>query len=208
MPVLSKSSHELFAQNVAAGHNLTKAYILAGYAAKAAPTGASKLAKNPKIAVRIAEIRATLSKGMETLSIRQTEYRLKYQQLRHERLHQIIEERAADPVMQAAPGGSTGLLVRKLKQLGSGDSASIIEEYEVDTGLLTEARKLEEHAAKELGQWQGDKAAGADVRLQVAIAFPVISQEQAAQMSQAIEIDQTAAQRRLLSRPSDGKPLR
>jgi hypothetical protein len=56
----------------------------------------------------------------------------------------VIEERAADPTMQA-PGSSTGLLTRTQKQIGSGDSAVTVEEYQVDTGLLKELR---EHAVE------------------------------------------------------------
>lgn len=55
--------------------------------------------------------------------------------------------------MVGIPGGETGLLVRKYKNLGSGDNARTVEEYEVDTGLLAELRAHEKQAAEELGQW-------------------------------------------------------
>lgn len=50
-------------------------------------------------------------------------------------------------------GGETGLLVRQVKQLGSGPSTQIIEEFAVDTGLIKQIQSLQEQAAKELGQW-------------------------------------------------------
>jgi putative insertion element HTH domain-containing protein len=68
------------------------------------------------------------------------------------RMQAVIEERAADPTM-TAPGSSTGLLTRTQKQIGSGDSAVTVEEYQVDTGLLKELREHEKQAAQELGQW-------------------------------------------------------
>ncbi len=51
------------------------------------------------------------------------------------------------------PGGTTGIVVRQLKMVGSGMSAKIVEEFAVDTGLIKELRANQEQAAKELGQW-------------------------------------------------------
>jgi hypothetical protein len=65
----------------------------------------------------------------------------------------VIAERAADPDMANVPGGRTGLLVRRVKVIGSGDNAREVCEYEVDTGLLKELRELEKQAAVEAGQW-------------------------------------------------------
>ena len=69
------------------------------------------------------------------------------------KLHQIAQERGADPAMATIPGGTTGYLVHQVKQLGGGPSAQIIDEYVLDTGLLSELRANEQQAAKELGQW-------------------------------------------------------
>jgi hypothetical protein len=44
-----------------------------------------------------------------------------------------------------------------LCQLGSAEYPNVVEEYEVDTGLLKELREHEKQAAQELGQWS-DKA--------------------------------------------------
>jgi hypothetical protein len=68
------------------------------------------------------------------------------------RMQAVIAERAADPTMDA-PGANTGLLTRTQKQIGSGASAVMVEEYQVDTGLLKELREHEKQAAQELGQW-------------------------------------------------------
>jgi hypothetical protein len=68
-------------------------------------------------------------------------------------MHKVIRERAASPEMQAVPGGTTGLLVRTVKGIGSGDAFQVVDEYAVDTGLLRELREHEKQAAQELGQW-------------------------------------------------------
>lgn len=69
------------------------------------------------------------------------------------RMQRVIEARADDPKYAEAPGGSTGLLVMTMKQIGSGDDADIVREFAVDTGLLKELREHEKQAAQELGQW-------------------------------------------------------
>jgi hypothetical protein len=69
-------------------------------------------------------------------------------------LMRIAEERAADPSRADRPGGQTGLIVRTVKQVGSGAGARIVEEFELDAALLRELRAHEEQAARELGQWR------------------------------------------------------
>ena len=66
-------------------------------------------------------------------------------------LQQVIAERAES--MAGVPGGATGLLVRKVKMLGSGENARQIEEYEFDAALVKELRELEKQAAIEVGHW-------------------------------------------------------
>lgn len=75
---------------------------------------------------------------------------------RSKRLDLVIQERAGD--MAEVPGGKSGLLVRRLKSIGSGESAQVVEEYELDRTLLAEAREHEKQAAMELGQWQESTA--------------------------------------------------
>lgn len=69
------------------------------------------------------------------------------------RMRRLMDARADDPTMAGVPGGTTGLLVRTTKGLGSGDAFTLIDEYAVDTGLLRELREHEKQAAQELGQW-------------------------------------------------------
>jgi hypothetical protein len=68
-------------------------------------------------------------------------------------LFEIIEARAADPAMADVPGGTTGLLVRRVKAVGRADDSQRIETYELDHRLLAQIRAVEKQAAQELGQW-------------------------------------------------------
>ncbi len=74
---------------------------------------------------------------------------------RWRRLQRVMDERGAAPEMADVPGGSTGLLVRRVKRIGAGPSVKTIEEFAVDTRLLSELREHEKQAAQELGQWMG-----------------------------------------------------
>ncbi len=88
-----------------------------------------------------------------------------------ERLRKLATERGAD--MPDVPGGSTGLLVRRHKSIGSGENAREVEEYELDGVLLKEYREFMKQAAQELGQWEADKA-GSGTALQVNIVMPAV----------------------------------
>lgn len=72
---------------------------------------------------------------------------------RWDRLHQIMNARAADPERASVPGWTSGLMVRNLKGIGKGKDFRVVETYEVDRGLLSEMREHEKQAAQELGQW-------------------------------------------------------
>lgn len=85
---------------------------------------------------------------------------------RHRLLKQVIAERAADDGLAEVPGGSTGLVVKRLKVVkhtydadpddpDSRPSMQRVEvwESEVDTGLLRELREHEKQVAQELGEW-------------------------------------------------------
>lgn len=72
---------------------------------------------------------------------------------RHAKLKRVIEERAEAPEVEAAAGGTTGLIVRQQKSLGSGLNATIVDEFSIDTGLLKELREIEKQVAQEKGEW-------------------------------------------------------
>lgn len=81
------------------------------------------------------------------------ERRIKALNDRWNRLQRVIEERADDPRHAHVPGWKTGLMVHDVKNVGGGENATMVDLYEVDTGLLKELREHEKQAAQELGQW-------------------------------------------------------
>ena len=103
------------------------------------------------------------------------------------RLVAVAAERGED--MAGVPGGKTGLLVRKVKSVGSGADAEIVEEYAVDTGLLSEVRKYQELAAREMGQLKdaSDAAHGAGGRPVVVIVVPQVAAP--GQASRVLQMD-------------------
>jgi hypothetical protein len=69
--------------------------------------------------------------------------------------------------MQKTPGGDTGLLVKTLKSIGAGENAQVVAEYAVDTALLAEIRKHEDHVAVDLGQRNVDYGPGDNIGVAV-----------------------------------------
>jgi len=104
----------------------------------------------PALAHAVAEKHAKRVEDLAEFEIGRREARVASMNDRWRKLHQIAQERGAG--MEDVPGGKTGLLVRHVKGIGSGDNFQEIEEYKVDTGLLREMRAHEQAAAEELGQ--------------------------------------------------------
>lgn len=71
---------------------------------------------------------------------------------RHTRMRAVIDARAEEHKSYKG-GGSTGLLVRQRKVIGTGENAETVDEYAVDTALLKELREHEKQAAIESGEW-------------------------------------------------------
>lgn len=109
--------------------------------------------QSPEFTDRIDEHLSVIREKVRAQGIAILELRVRRLNDHWRRMQQVVEDRAADPDMANAPGGSTGLLVRKFKMIGSGDSATMVEEYEFDAALLKELREHEKQAAQELGQW-------------------------------------------------------
>jgi hypothetical protein len=83
------------------------------------------------------------------------ENRVARKQADWERLEIIRQTRATaaqGDLEMLLEGGATGLVIRKIKSVGSGAATQIITEYAIDTALLTERDRLEEAVARELGQ--------------------------------------------------------
>ncbi len=126
--------------------------------------------QNGEFLERVDDLRQATREEVRRHGIAIIERRVIALQDRWRRLQRVIEARGED--MAHIPGGETGLLVRRIKSIGSGPTAREVEEYAVDTGLLNELREHEKHAAQELGQWIGKsdvttdgKPIGADVVL-------------------------------------------
>lgn len=112
----------------------------------------SEWKKQPEFQQLISAHRDEIRKRIRSRGIAIIENRIQAQHDRWLRMRRVIDERAADPTMAEVPGGKTGLLVRRVKKIGGGDSAELVDEYEVDTGLLKELREIENLVANELGQ--------------------------------------------------------
>ncbi len=112
---------------------------------------------HPEFAARVKQIVADLGERSLRFAVARRHRRVRAMNDRWRKMKQVLRERAAAPEMENVPGGKTGLLVRKVKSIGGGDSAREVEEYEVDTGLLKEIRDLEKQVAQEVGQWEAGK---------------------------------------------------
>lgn len=70
----------------------------------------------------------------------------------YDKLQQIVADRAKDPAMENIAGGSTGLLVRRVSSIGSGENFKPFAEYELDAALVRELRATLDQVAQECGQ--------------------------------------------------------
>lgn len=123
----------------------------------------------PEFGERVQEhldrVRAKLARRGEAIKTNRI-----YAKLR--RLHELnglINDRGSMESHQKAPGSNAwrkGIQAKKVKMLGSGDVATIVEEYEIDTAILAEIRAIEDSIADELGERK--KKADMDVTLTVA----------------------------------------
>ncbi|MFI5095172.1 MAG: phBC6A51 family helix-turn-helix protein [Candidatus Acidiferrales bacterium] len=111
-----------------------------------------KWKQRPEFSARVEDLTRIWSERALKKGLARRERRLAVLEDQHNRLLAVIEARAADPDMQTIPGGSTGLLFRTYKGLGSGEHARIVEEYAVDVATIRELRGIQEQFAKELGQ--------------------------------------------------------
>lgn len=108
--------------------------------------------RHPEFAAMVGDHVGQFQAVMLRLRIAKKRERVKVLDELHTKLLTVVEERAREYAGVAA-GGATGIVVRQVKQLGSGPFAQIVEEFAVDTGTIRQIMALEEQAAKELGQW-------------------------------------------------------
>jgi hypothetical protein len=108
--------------------------------------------KIPAFAARVKRLVAELGAVAQRKAIGRRARRLAALDDRWQRMKAVIAARA-DEMKDVPGGGSSGLLVKAVKSIGSGDNAREVEEYAVDAALLREMRELEKQAAQETGQW-------------------------------------------------------
>jgi hypothetical protein len=93
MPTLSNMRHEQFAALIAGGMSPAKAYSAAGFTGKGAVQSASRLAKSPPVAARIAELRRDVATSSVQRAVVDREYVLQRLRENVERAMQIVPVR-------------------------------------------------------------------------------------------------------------------
>jgi hypothetical protein len=140
----------------------------------------------PQFMAKVEAIVAALGERSLRFAVARRHRRVKAQNDRWRKMKRVMRERAAALEMANVPGGKTGLLVRKVKSIGGGESAREVEEYEVDTGLLKEIRDLEKQVAQEVGQWEAGKGDDRpNVNLNVGGSVNVVAVKQFANLTLA-----------------------
>ena len=84
--------------------------------------------------------------------IAERQYRLAMLQDLLDRLLALIEERAV-AYRDVKPGGTSGLLMRRVRMIGTGKNTVRIEEYTFDRAVVTEILVGLKQAAIEVGDW-------------------------------------------------------
>jgi hypothetical protein len=106
----------------------------------------------PRFIARVEAIASAYAKRVLNRGIARKERRVAVLNDLHEKMLQVISERAASSELESVPGGKTGLITKMLKGIGKGEDFQVVEFYEVDTGTVKEIRALQEQVAEELGQ--------------------------------------------------------
>jgi hypothetical protein len=110
---------------------------------------------SPEFQGRIEEHKQAAREAIRKSGIALVENRVARKNADWERLETIRRARAKAAESDAElleEGGATGLVLRRLKSIGTGAAAQIVNEYAIDTALLAERDRLEEAVARELGQ--------------------------------------------------------
>jgi alpha-D-ribose 1-methylphosphonate 5-triphosphate synthase subunit PhnG len=125
-----------------------------GKLAGVSPFTIAKWKQRPDVKARVAELTQIFADKALKEGLAQRDRRVAVLFQYHEKLRQIVDERAADPEMATIPGGKTGLVTRQMKGIGKGKEFRLVEHFVPDTRLVKELRACGEQIARELGQWQ------------------------------------------------------
>jgi hypothetical protein len=105
--------------------------------------------QQPEFQKRLSAVTAKFSDRVVGAAITQKNKRLEVLQNLQDRLLQVVDERSQDPAMAKVPGGKTGLVVRKLKTVGTGNDARVVPEYSIDGQVLKEIQQVHKNARAE-----------------------------------------------------------
>jgi hypothetical protein len=108
--------------------------------------------KEPRFAARVKAIWGAFAERALNHWLARKEHRISILADLHDRMLKVVEERSESSDLSSIPGGKTGLVTKTLKGVGSRENFQIVEEYEVDTGLVREIRAVQQQIAEELGQ--------------------------------------------------------
>lgn len=112
--------------------------------------------RDPAFIARREQIVATRRALLEAESIGNRQNQLEALKRDWERTEQVIAARAADPELQKAPGGTTGIVTRRYRTLPATDPdhpGQVVHEDQLDTALLDARRRTLVQAAQVAGWW-------------------------------------------------------
>lgn len=101
-----------------------------------------------------------------SVQIAQKVYRIRKLDDLAQKIETVIRERGSK--YGHLPGGETGLINIRQRMIGSGESASIIDEPFFDKDVVSEYRSVLEQAAKEAGEWKPDNGQKAEAMAKLA----------------------------------------
>jgi hypothetical protein len=106
--------------------------------------------QHPEFVAEVAAIEQHIGGVARRYALGQIARRVKAMNDRWLAMQRLIAARAKEH--KKVPGGKTGLLVRRVKMLGSGNTAQVVEEYEFDAALPKAMLDLEKEAARLFAQ--------------------------------------------------------
>lgn len=165
----------------------------------------------PAFANLVETYRVRLRSDVLDRGIARKEIRLKKLAGMHARIERVIAKRAEyaedDPAFINVAGADTGLITLDRVCIGGGQHGEFVDKFSVDHDLIKRHNEILEQVAKEKGEFEPDKSPKGDQHQHVHIHYPTLTDGENAAAVQAMQADMPPAARRLLTRPSDGKPL-
>ena len=154
--------------------------------------------RHPEFVRRLQDLVGAVREQAKRKLLGKKEFRIQILEELYCRQRAIIDERAADPEMQAVPGGRTGLLVRKTV-VSSGTLISY--EYVADTTLSNEIRKTLQQVALEVADGRQK------VDVQDNFAKPSVLSITLAMLLTGEELTELEKRLELLERNADWRPI-